>query len=173
MNTDEFKNLILKLKSDKKTVFIIIIAVVGMLLVLLSGMGQESTQEDKDATGQYIVSEKELASEVEKFIENIKGAGKSKVILSFETYEETVYAYDKDEKTDFDGTYDFASEYVIIDSGNTESGLKLKIISPKIRGVAVRCKGGDNPVIKEQIVSALSALFDISSNKISVAVMAD
>lgn len=174
MNADELKNLISKIKKDKKTMFIIGIALVGMLLILLSGTGQESGTDPKiKYEEQGKITENELALEVESFLENIKGAGKTKVILTFETYEETVYAYDKDEKHTSDGTKDYSDEYVIIDSGDAEAGLKLKILSPKIRGVAVICEGGDNPIIKEQITSALSALFDISSNNISVAVMAD
>lgn len=173
MNIDELKNLFLKIKNDKKTLLIILLALTGMLLVLLSGNEQGSIKEKADASEITVRSERELADDVSEFIENIKGAGKSKVILTFETYEESIYAYDEDKRTEADGSTDYANKYVIMDSGNEEGGLKLKIISPRIRGVAVLCKGGDNPVIKEQIVSAIAALFDISTNKISVSAMAD
>ena len=71
------------------------------------------------------------------------------------------------------GNSDVENKYVIIDNDKGEGGMQLKIISPKIRGVAVLCKGGDNPIVKEQIITAISALFDISTNKISVATMAN
>ena len=45
----------------------------------------------------------------------------------------------------------------------------IKEIYPEIRGIAVVCDGGNNPVIKEQLVSILSALFGINTNRISVA----
>ncbi len=173
MNTEEFKKLLLRLKSDKKLVTVFILGFTGMLLVMLSGTGQESKEEICAENEHVIVSEKDLAYEVEKFVNNIKGAGKSKVILTFEAYEETVYALNNDVDVDADGSYNQNRDYVILDSGNTETGLKLKIISPRIRGVAILCKGGDDPIVKEQITTAISALFDISSNKISIAVMAD
>ena len=65
-----------------------------------------------------------------------------------------------------------AGEYKIIDGNNNEEGLPLKVILPEIKGIAIVCTGGENPVVKEQIISSLSALFNISSNRISVAVMA-
>ncbi len=173
MNKDEMKVFFERLKKDKKTLMILIIGFIGIFLVMISETGNE-----KDADEQYlsdshnIHSESELAVEVEKFIETIEGAGKVKVMLTYKSYEETVYAYDKDENTDIKGERDFASQYIILDSGEKEDGLKLKIILPEVKGVAVVCQGGENPVIKEQIISALSALFDISSNKISVASMA-
>lgn len=174
MNTEQLNRLIINIKSDKKIVFTIAVGLVGILLIMLSGSGNANDNAEKALTGEHmILSERELAGDVEDFIENIKGAGKTKVILSFEAFEETVYAVDKDENISSDGEADFSGQYVIVDNGSKEDGLKLKILSPKIRGVAVTCKGGSSPVIKEQIISAVSALFDISTNRISVAEMAD
>lgn len=173
MNTEEVKKLLSRLKSDRKLVFVLILGFTGMILVMLSGGDKEDKSNLLPETNHSVISETELAQQVEKFVSSIKNAGKSKVILTFESYEETVYAVNNDEKRDETGASDRDSEYVIIDSGNAESGLEIKIISPKIRGVAVLCEGGENPVVKEQIITAVSVLFDISSNKVSVAEMAD
>ena len=172
MNTDEFKKLLLKLKSDKKFLIIFILGISGMLLVMLSGTQQETEHQASAKAEHSVINEKDLAYDVEKFVSSIKDAGKSKVILTFESYEETVYALNNDEEKDEDGSYNQNNEYVIVDNDNTETGLKLKIISPKVRGVAILCEGGDNPIVKEQITTAISVLFDISSNKVSVATMA-
>ena len=40
---------------------------------------------------------------------------------------------------------------------------------PVIRGVGVTCKGGDSPVVRQRIVSLLSACLGIGENRISVA----
>ncbi len=172
MNKDELKQMLSKLKNDKKTMFIIAIGIIGMLMIMLSESSDTDDNVSKVNDSPIMLSERELASDVEKFIENIDGAGKTKVILTFESYEEKVYAVDKDENFNPDGKSDYNGEYVIVDAGDSEQGLQLKILSPKIRGVAVLCIGGDKPVIREQIIMALSALFDISTNKISVAPMA-
>ena len=95
------------------------------------------------------------------------------MIVTYECYEETVYVYDADERIQRDGDSDKSSEYIIIDTGDSEDGLKAKILAPKIRGVAVVCQGGNNPTTKEMIITAISALLNISTNKISVASMAN
>ncbi len=173
MNKDELKTLFDKLKKDKKTLIILMIGFIGMLLVATSEtVERKKVSEVSESIERNVFTEIELAAETEKLIETIKGAGKTKVMITYKSYEETVYAYDRDENTDTDGKRDFKSEYIILDSGDKEEGMKIKTILPEINGVAVVCEGGENPVIKEQIISALSALFDISSNKISVAVMA-
>ena len=60
-------------------------------------------------------------------------------------------------------------KYIIVDTSQGESGLAIKIIYPKIRGVAVVCSGGDDPIVNSRIKSLVSALFDIGSNRISIA----
>lgn len=174
MNTDELKSLINKIKGDKKTLLLIIVLIIAMLLIFLSDSGSDEKENINIKSKEYsVIGEQELADEVESFIEDIKGAGRSEVILTFDTYEETVYAVDKENDLSADGSYDSRNEYVILDEGSSEGGLRLKIISPKIRGIAVLCQGGNDPIVRQQVVSVVSALFDIGTNKISVAVMAD
>lgn len=158
---------------DKKTAFTLILGAAGILLVLLSGFGNnEETQKSKNENDITIMSEAELSDELEKLLGAIEGAGKVKVMVTFRSYGETVYAENKEANISSDGETDSTDEYIIIDGTDGETGLRLKIISPEVKGVAVICQGGNNPIIKEQITSVVSALFDISSNKISVAVMA-
>jgi stage III sporulation protein AG len=170
MNISELKNLFERIKNDKKALIVITVGLIGMLLIMISDTN--NSDDVIENPKENFTSEYELAIEVEKLVETIDGAGKCKVMITYSSYEETVYALDKDENFNSQGETNFSAEYVILDNGDYEDGLKLKIISPEIKGVAVVCQGGNNPVIKEQIISSLSALFDISSNKISVAVMA-
>lgn len=174
MKSDELKKFILKIKDDKKAIAIILLALVGMMLVLLSDSGGTNEDEKSEVNSQeQLYSERELAENLEKFISNIEGAGKTKVIVTYECFEETIYISDRDEQIRSDGETDISDEHIVIDTGDREDGLKSKVIAPKVRGVAVVCQGGDNPTTKEMIVTAISALLNISSNKISVAPMAD
>ncbi len=173
MNIEGIREILAKVKGDKKTMAVLIVALAGMLLIMLSETGENDNKDNtSDNNSQYVMSENELCQELENLIENINGAGKAKVMITFEASAETVYAADSQEKTTKDGEKDINSEYIIIDSSGGETGMKLKIISPEVKGVAVVCRGAKNSVIKEQIISLVSALFDISSNKISVAEMA-
>ena len=59
-------------------------------------------------------------------------------------------------------------EYVITDVDGNGTPIKVKLVFPKLRGIAVVCRGGGNPINQEKIVSLLSALFDLSSNRVYV-----
>ena len=173
MNIDELNKFFNRLKNDKKAMIILIIGLAGMLLILFSDTDSNDKINEAALNNENtIYSEYELSRQVEKLIENIDGAGKCKAMITYNCYEETVYAQNRNESFQPDGEKNFAGEYIIIDANNNEEGLPLKIILPEIKGIAIVCTGGENPVVKEQIISSLSALFNISSNRISVAVMA-
>ena len=95
------------------------------------------------------------------------------MLIMYDASEEYIYAKDTEEdtKTENENERDinYKSRHIIIKEDGDESGLRIKEIYPEVRGVAVICEGGDNPVVKEQIISALKALFDINTNCISVA----
>lgn len=173
MNSEYFKDIFSKLKKDKKSMVIVILGLMGVLLILLSEIGDDKSDKTAELNiTTQITDETDMTAQLQKLIENIDGAGKTKVMLTFESYSESVYASDIHKSENADGDIDYSSEYIVVDSGTSQEGLLIKMTTPKIRGVAVVCQGGSNPVVKQQIVSAVSALFNISSNKISVAAMA-
>ena len=156
-----------KFKKDKKILFIILIGIAGMFLIMLAPSDKKTEEyEAKSDTCDYYSLE-EIENELESLIESIKGAGEARVFITYESDRESVYAMNTDEKTDGSEVH-FKNEYIITDE---EKGLILKVLYPKVRGVAVICKGGNDPVVKEKIYSVISALFDISTKKISVADM--
>lgn len=155
-----------KLKEDKKTTLIISFAVLGMVLIMLSGVSFESKKNttDNDADSKTVVVNEEKLQEL---LSEIEGAGKVRVMITYETSAEEVFAFDKDESLQ-DDKQNFKSEYIIIENNEGETGLRLKTVYPEVKGVAVVCSGASNPVTKEQIISVVSALFDISTKNISV-----
>ena len=156
-----------KLRRDKKTLIIILVGISGMLIIMLAPSGDKTEKSDEQSVVcNYDVGD--VQNEVRCLIESIKGAGRAEVYITYESENETVYAMNVDEKSDGNDIH-IKSEYIITDD---ESGLVLKVLHPKVRGVAVVCQGGNDPVVKEKIYSVISALFDISTNKISVADMA-
>lgn len=172
MNTDELKNLFERLKKDKKAMIILIIGLTGMLLIMFSGTGNDDKKQKISDEESNIYSEYELSLKIEELIESIEGAGKCKAMISYICYEETVYARNENESRRENSEKNYSGEYIIIDTGDKETGLVIKTVLPEIKGIAVVCTGGDNPIVRERIISTLSALFNISSNRISVAAMA-
>lgn len=162
---DRITKAIKKLKEDKKTALILIGAILGMVLIMFSG---NSVENENKSTENNLISETMVQEEkLQKLLSEIEGAGKVKVMITYKNGGEDVFAFDKDE-TFRDNEQNFKSDYIIIKNSDGETGLKLKTVSPEVKGVAVVCSGASDPVTKEQIISVVSALFDISTKNISV-----
>ncbi len=159
-----------KLKNDKKTMLIIVIGILGMLMISISEFsGDEVIETDigNENVDYNISNQKE---ELEKIIGEISGVGRVKVMVTYECSNEKIFAYDKAEQNE-DKNQKISSEYIIVDGGNEENGLLLKEIFPKVLGVAVVCEGGDNPTVQNEITMLIKAVYDISSNNISISEM--
>ena len=162
---EKFGSLLNKLKEDKKTALIIFAAVLGMLLILLSGTTEENSAEKvKD---EEKIEIEQCEEKLQKLLSSVEGAGRVKVMITYETSDENVFAYNKDESYR-ENEQKFSSDYILVKNDGNETGLKLKTVYPEVKGVAVVCDGANNPVTKEQIISVVSALFDISTKNISV-----
>lgn len=168
-----FNDIFLKLKKDKKTLLTVILGITGMLLVLLSELPMFSSEKDIPEGKNVTDFSYDLQRQVENLISEIEGAGKVSVMLTYDTSEERVWAKDTDERKDNGGNNDVSEKHIIIDTVQEESGLCVKVIYPKVRGVAVVCSGGKNPQVISEIKALISALFDIGSNKISIAPRAE
>jgi len=165
-----FSELFKKLCKDKKALFTVLAGLSGVLLILISEI-PFSSAESKNSNNSYESSymNDNLEKEVEKLISQVKGAGRVSVMLTYESDEERVFA--RDTETERQGTEkaQMSQKHIIVDSSSGETGLIIKTVYPEIRGVAVVCTGGDDPQVKSEISALLSALFDIGSNRISIA----
>lgn len=159
-------------KADKKSLIILAVAVVGIILTVISNFSDSSAVNEETTNPEPTVfSEAEYTSQLEKRLEemisSLSGAGRTKVTVTLECDYETVYARDGS-YSQKDGASDEENEYIIIDSDKQEGGLVLKTVTPKVRGVAVLCEGGDLPQVENAVSEMLEALLDVGSNHISV-----
>lgn len=161
-----------KIPKNKRVIIIVAVCIAAMAAIMLSEFCEPKTEPKFQSED----IEAQTKNQLVKILENINGAGRVEVMLTFESSQEKIYAYDTDENIDSEKEKGeerkTKSEHIIIKNENGEDGLKVKDIYPQIRGVAVVCDGGDDPIIKGQIISMISALFNINSTKISVAKMA-
>ncbi|MBQ8795285.1 MAG: hypothetical protein IJZ54_02555 [Clostridia bacterium] len=131
------------LSSDKLRVALVFIGLSAILLIFLSGslFSKDSTDTITNSLSStdYQIN---LTDELVTMIESIKGAGKARVLLTLES----------------------SYEYIYLDDDKTLA----KILEPKIRGVAVACTGGDDPVVKEKVTSILTTVLSVSPGNISV-----
>lgn len=129
--------------SDNARMVFIFLGLGAILLIFISGFIGDNSN-DKNIEKELIASDysESLSTKLVDMIEKIQGVGEAQVLLTLEN----------------------SYEYVYLDDDKTLS----KIIEPKVRGVAVVCTGGDDPVIIEKVTKMLATVLSVSSGKISV-----
>lgn len=176
------KNIFKKLSADKKTMFIVLAGIIGVLILVASEFipeGEKAKEDEKEIqVSEYnIENHYEYAEMLEKkltdLISSIEGAGTTKVMLTLESSSEAVYA--QNDKTDMESNDENSekiskeNDYVLIKTDSSkEEALLLKIIQPEVKGVAVVCEGGDSIYVQQKIIETISAVFDINASKIKV-----
>ena len=131
------------LTSDKARLIFVVVGLAAVLLIFLSSQfsGNKSTKEFTDSIDTAAYCEN-LSLQLVEMTESIDGAGKTKILLTLES----------------------SFEYVYLDDDKTLT----KVLEPKIRGVAVACNGGDNPVVCEKVTQMLTTVLSLSPGDISV-----
>ena len=116
------------------------------------------------------------------FLEEIDGVGNVKVMISFESGEEYVYAQqeksDNQTNTNADETKQsenrhntVENEYIIIKNSGGETALIEKTLQPVIQGVAVVCEGADDIGVVAAVTNSISAVLNVPSHKVCVTKM--
>lgn len=155
-------NLTEKIPREKRPAVLIVCGIIVMLIIMFSGTSgekEEIVSAEDNITENYVQETERKLSEI---IGSINGAGKTKVMVTLDSGEENIYACDINEDR---------NEYVVIKTSSQEGGLLLKIVQPKIRGVAVVCDGGDSYKVQSDILSAVCSVLDISSARVSITKM--
>ncbi len=159
-----------RIKNDKKSLFIVIIGLVGMIMIAASEATEKTVTADKDKTETVSYEILNEQAELERIIGKITGTGKVSVMLTYEGTSENIYANNiSEQKSGEENRRE--EEHIILDKGNTEDGLLIKSVYPHVIGVAVVCEGGGSATVKNEITQMLKALYNINSNNISISEM--
>ncbi len=81
-----------------------------------------------------------LEEELSEVCSSVRGVGRCRVTVTFERGEEKIY----------------------------KGSSLIETKPPKVLGVTVVCKGADSDGVRSEIISMMSALFDIGTNRIAV-----
>ena len=167
-------------RLSKKMLIAVLLLLLGIVALLISEMTESSATVHTEATTTEVETDADkyvtdLENRLISIISSIDGAGETKVMVTLESGSEDIYLHDYDygENNNSDGknSMERKDEYVIVDGDSGEKGIVVRVAQPKIRGVAVVCRGADSEVVRQQIVEAVTALLDVSSARVSVAKM--
>lgn len=157
------KGIIAKIKSVKHIeVILAVVAVVVMLIIYVSTLagGKEKKTNAVDKPNDYCAA---MQADLTDVIASVHGAGKTKVLINWESGVEAVIAY----VTSVNGNSSTSAPQLITEGGVTKP-IVLKEIYPKALGVLIICEGGDNVAVKIEILNAVCVLLDITPDKIQV-----
>ena len=154
------KKFLGKLGSNK-TLMLLILGVLGIALVIIGGINESDNKNSK--LPETILTNEAYINELENKICNIvakvtqdTSAG---VIVVCDGGTEHIYTANEDEG---------GKEYVTIKNENGYSLVPYRDIYPKIIGISIACRGGDNPETVQKLLVLISTAFDISTNRICI-----
>ena len=162
-------------KLDKRQKIIIIAGIAGIALILFSGLF--STVKDEippESNTQFDIEEYRvtLESRLADIISHIQGAGSTGVMITLDGGREYLYAQNTAVEESSDSSSLRRSEenkyYTVKDTSSGENPVIIRESEPRVRGVIVVCEGADNSAVKAAITHAVSSIFNIAENKISV-----
>ena len=175
------------IKKEQYKKLIIFLGLFGVLLIFISNSLKSSEKsyykndyksEEKTDSDRYI---KRLESNLESIVSSIKGAGKTKILITLSNGSEIVYATEEknnkeasEDKSNGEITRkkqsnDIEKRYITIkDSDGTEKALAVTEIQPIIKGVAVVCEGGDNAAVQKRIIDAITTVLNITTKQVCV-----
>ncbi len=142
-------------------------AALAIALLLFGGRGTDAKDAAEEDT--FVATYTEMLEErVEALVGSMDGIEHVEVLLTLECGSELVYAENTGATYGESGLLSSSGEYIILSSGGEESGLFLKEIYPRVRGIAVVCSGGNDTETQRAVTELLSVAFGISSARISV-----
>jgi hypothetical protein len=149
--------------KNRHTLFIVIGAVIGILLLLIGSFGGKKESAALSETDEIEVYCRYLEEQAVRLCESVSGVSDVTVALTLEGGFEQVYAADK--KVNGNGQ---SVEHVKLGNGSAAALCVVSVASPKVAGIGVTCKGGRNDALRAELTALLSAAFGVGANKIYI-----
>ena len=111
----------------------------AILLILLSSVIDLGALRSRPDSEEYA---QELQLQLLDIVSQIDGVGEVRVFLTMDNTGENVYL--------------------------TNSDTKTKSIEPTVRGVVIVCDGGDDPVVVERVLGAVTRSLSVSSDRVYI-----
>lgn len=200
MGKEKIKNELQKIMKNKNMRIPIIICLICVFLLLTINVFQNtnilngkkltvteksnnikeiSNQDDNPIESQYDYEEKQKI-DLKNILKKMQGVGDVDVMISFESGESKLPAYDKNEQKSVTEESDTRGGKRVNNQNNdnskvvmtTQNGKNepfiLKTYKPKIIGVVVVAEGASNSKTKYEIEQAVSKLYNLTLDKVNV-----
>lgn len=158
------KSVIAKIRGIKHfEILVAVVAVVVMLIIYVSMLLPDKSGTDAGAAAEESDYCTEMERALTETVSALKGAGKTKAVIRWESGVEAVIAY-----VSSTGGNTSTSSPQIVTGADGSGPIVLKEIYPKALGAIIICEGGDNVRVKLDIINAVSVLLDLTPENICV-----
>ncbi|HOV69279.1 MAG TPA: hypothetical protein PLZ84_03030 [Clostridia bacterium] len=178
MNLVPLKELLKKYKIKPDILItVIIFAMIGLLFLSTFRKGNENNTDNIESSNINITKDDAAAFEkkIADTLSAIKGAGKVKVMVTYESSPEIVPVYSVDKETDTTEGGDVitrqererSSPATLNDNGKTKAFV-LKELNPEIRGVIVIAEGANDIGVRLKLQQAVVTVLNITPDRVDV-----
>ena len=155
-------------KLDKKAVVYIGIALVGVIILIFSGINMSDKGNGDKASSENVLDPEAYAGRVEAEVialcESVVGRGRVDAVVSLAGGYRSVYASDSQSSSS-----GYKSSTVLVGSGSSEEAVLVCYENPEISGIGIVLSCNESEAVRNSIISLVCAAFDVRSNKIYVA----
>ena len=149
-----------ELRKKEKLVVILLFGLLLMIAALPVKEKKEQAGQEEVQERETMISDADWQEKMEKrltqVLEKVEGVGDTEVFLTCSGTEKKVV-----EKDETESVYEK-------DARGNQSPYVVQEQYPQVTGVLVAAKGGDNPVVVQNIREAVEALFQVEPHKIKV-----
>ena len=114
------------------------------------------------------IQQSSTTQQLTEILQQIKGVGKVKVLLTVSRGEKTEYQQDEDQSVSENESSIRKETIIIRDADDNEAALITQVIPPEYLGAIVVCEGADDASVKLAVLEAVSKATGLRSDKISV-----
>ena len=159
----------------KKPKGLMIAGLIGILLIFVSTVFPKSTAEKKQDFSAESYRHT-LEKSVKELVFRITGDNGSTVVVTLDTgaryvYADSATASSSDNVTETGSVQNSNSTHSYITVRNESGGeeaLPITVYMPQIRGVAIVCRGGNDPQLAEQVQNAVTAALHITNSRVYI-----
>ena len=169
--------LIAAMKKNKKIEIAVYaaVAICVILLCIVTG-GKEKGGSDKSAEVQVVAAtEEQIEERLSTVLSEIRGAGKVKVMITYDTTAELVPAMSsakQSSETNGEGSKakneNESNQPATVNTGGGQEPIVIKEIQPKVRGVIVIAEGAADISVKMSLEYATATVLGIDRDSIEV-----
>lgn len=165
---------------NKKNKWLICAIIIAVGILAFGSCGGEKkdnikTIDKTERVNENIGYAKEMAENLEEMLSSVKGAGKVKVMMSFEAFDEKVLAVNKKSSTETEineqGSLNSSLDeesVILVGSGGDEKPYVLSERLPAPSGILITATGAGNESVRLELYEAVKALYGVSGHRIKV-----